>query len=104
MRIKQRRSGNVSGLRSTAGAVSAAQLPKHLKRLESESVEIMREVVAELKTPVMLYSIGKDFERHASSGDESFLPRTTTVSILARRYNLEISRDDRLPRSNGTAA
>jgi sulfate adenylyltransferase subunit 2 len=35
-------------------------LPKHLKRLEAESIEIMREVVAELKKPVMLYSIGKD--------------------------------------------
>src|ERR1700759_4199229 len=35
-------------------------LPKHLQRLESESIEIMREVVAEFKSPVMLYSIGKD--------------------------------------------
>jgi sulfate adenylyltransferase subunit 2 len=35
-------------------------LPKHLKRLEAESIEIMREVVAEFKNPVMLYSIGKD--------------------------------------------
>jgi sulfate adenylyltransferase subunit 2 len=35
-------------------------LPKHLKRLESESIEIMREVIAESKKPVMLYSIGKD--------------------------------------------
>ena len=35
-------------------------LPKHLKRLEAESIEIVREVVAEFKKPVMLYSIGKD--------------------------------------------
>jgi sulfate adenylyltransferase subunit 2 len=35
-------------------------LPKHLRRLEAESIEIMREVVAEFKKPVMLYSIGKD--------------------------------------------
>jgi sulfate adenylyltransferase subunit 2 len=35
-------------------------LPKHLRRLESESIEIMREVIAEFKSPVMLYSIGKD--------------------------------------------
>jgi sulfate adenylyltransferase subunit 2 len=35
-------------------------LPKHLKRLEAESIEIVREVVAEFKRPVMLYSIGKD--------------------------------------------
>ena len=35
-------------------------LPRHLKQLEAESIEIMREVVAEFKKPVMLYSIGKD--------------------------------------------
>ena len=32
----------------------------HLKRLESESIHIFREVVAECAKPVMLYSIGKD--------------------------------------------
>jgi sulfate adenylyltransferase subunit 2 len=35
-------------------------LPPHLRRLESESIEIIREVAAEFKKPVMLYSIGKD--------------------------------------------
>jgi sulfate adenylyltransferase subunit 2 len=35
-------------------------LPRHLRQLEAESIEIMREVVAEFKKPVMLYSIGKD--------------------------------------------
>jgi sulfate adenylyltransferase subunit 2 len=35
-------------------------LSQHLKRLEAESIEILREVVAELSKPVMLYSIGKD--------------------------------------------
>jgi len=32
----------------------------HLERLEAESIQIMREVVAECARPVMLYSIGKD--------------------------------------------
>ncbi len=32
----------------------------HLKQLEQESIHIMREVVAEFKNPVMLYSVGKD--------------------------------------------
>jgi len=41
-------------------STSAATLPKHLRRLEAETIEIMREVVAEFKNPVMLYSIGKD--------------------------------------------
>jgi sulfate adenylyltransferase subunit 2 len=35
-------------------------LSAHLKHLEAESIEIMREVVAELARPVLLYSIGKD--------------------------------------------
>nr|WP_257730307.1 sulfate adenylyltransferase subunit CysD [Rhodoplanes sp. Z2-YC6860] len=39
---------------------AARTLPKHLRRLEAESIEIMREVIAEFKNPVMLYSIGKD--------------------------------------------
>ncbi len=32
----------------------------HLKQLEAESIHIIREVAAEFKNPVMLYSIGKD--------------------------------------------
>ena len=32
----------------------------HLRRLESESIHIMREVAAEAENPVMLYSVGKD--------------------------------------------
>jgi sulfate adenylyltransferase subunit 2 len=32
----------------------------HLKRLENESIQIIREVVAECRAPVFLYSIGKD--------------------------------------------
>lgn len=32
----------------------------HLKRLEAESIHIMREVAAEAENPVMLYSVGKD--------------------------------------------
>jgi sulfate adenylyltransferase subunit 2 len=32
----------------------------HLKALEAESIQIMREVAAEFENPVMLYSVGKD--------------------------------------------
>ena len=38
----------------------ARTLSPHLKRLEAESIGIMREVAAEFSNPVMLYSIGKD--------------------------------------------
>ena len=37
-----------------------ASLSPHLRRLESESIGIIREVAAEFRNPVMLYSIGKD--------------------------------------------
>ncbi len=37
-----------------------AELPSHLRRLEAESIFIMREVAATAERPVMLYSIGKD--------------------------------------------
>ena len=37
-----------------------SRLSPHLKRLESESIAIIREVVAEFRRPVLLYSIGKD--------------------------------------------
>src|SRR5579862_6794970 len=37
-----------------------APLSEHLKRLEAEAIEIIREVAAAFDNPVMLYSIGKD--------------------------------------------
>ena len=38
----------------------AVDRASHLKRLEDESIHIIREVAAEFRNPVMLYSIGKD--------------------------------------------
>jgi sulfate adenylyltransferase subunit 2 len=32
----------------------------HLRLLEAESIQIIREVASEFERPVMLYSIGKD--------------------------------------------
>jgi sulfate adenylyltransferase subunit 2 len=43
-----------------ADAPRGRYLSPHLKRLEAESIEIMREVVAEFRNPAFLYSIGKD--------------------------------------------
>jgi sulfate adenylyltransferase subunit 2 len=36
----------------------ARALPRHLRRLEAESIDIMRDVVAEFKKTVMLHSMG----------------------------------------------
>ena len=44
----------------TTTATAPKTVITHLKRLEAESIFIMREVAAEFRNPVMLYSIGKD--------------------------------------------
>jgi sulfate adenylyltransferase subunit 2 len=44
----------------STGTESHHALSQHLKRLEAESIGILREVAAEFRNPVMLYSIGKD--------------------------------------------
>ncbi len=46
----------------------------YLKQLESESIHIIREVVAEFKNPVMLYSIGKDSAVMVRLAQKAFFP------------------------------
>jgi sulfate adenylyltransferase subunit 2 len=66
-----------------AGATSSLKyLPKHLKRLESESIEIMREVVAEFRNPVMLYSIGKDSSAMLHLAMKAFYPAPLPFPLL----------------------
>ena len=47
----------------------------HLQQLEAESIEIMREVVAQVDNPVMLYSIGKDSAAMLHVAKKAFFPR-----------------------------
>jgi sulfate adenylyltransferase subunit 2 len=56
--------------------------PKHLKRLEAESIEIMREVVAEFRKPVMLYSIGKDSSVMLHLAIKAFYPAPLPFPLL----------------------
>src|SRR6185437_1542024 len=58
------------------------KLPAHLKRLEAESIEIMREVVAEFKNPVMLYSIGKDSSVMLRLAIKAFHPTPLPFPLL----------------------
>jgi sulfate adenylyltransferase subunit 2 len=67
-------------IRSTT--TTTTTLPKHLKRLEAESVEIMREVVAEFKKPVMLYSIGKDSSVMLHLAVKAFYPAPLPFPLL----------------------
>lgn len=46
----------------------------YLKQLESESIHILREVVAEFKNPVMLYSVGKDSSVMVRLAQKAFYP------------------------------
>jgi sulfate adenylyltransferase subunit 2 len=57
-------------------------IPKHLKRLEAESIEIMREVVAEFRNPVMLYSIGKDSSVMLHLATKAFHPAPLPFPLL----------------------
>jgi sulfate adenylyltransferase subunit 2 len=60
----------------------AQHLPAHLKRLEAESIEIMREVVAEFRNPVMLYSIGKDSSVMLHLAIKAFYPSPLPFPLL----------------------
>jgi sulfate adenylyltransferase subunit 2 len=57
-------------------------LPRHLRRLEAESIEIMRDVVAEFKKPVMLYSIGKDSSVMLHVALKAFYPAKLPFPLL----------------------
>jgi len=54
----------------------------HLKRLESESIHIIREVAAECENPVMLYSIGKDSGVMLHLAMKAFYPSKPPFPIL----------------------
>ena len=55
---------------------------KHLDRLESEAIYIMREVVAECEKPVMLYSIGKDSSVMLHLALKAFYPEKPPFPFL----------------------
>jgi sulfate adenylyltransferase subunit 2 len=54
----------------------------HLQRLEAESIHIMREVVAEVEKPVMLYSIGKDSSVMLHLAKKAFYPAPPPFPLL----------------------
>jgi len=62
---------------STSGTVIS-----HLKRLEAESIHIIREVAAEFANPVMLYSIGKDSSVMLHLAMKAFYPAKPPFPLL----------------------
>lgn len=57
-------------------------LPRYLKRLEAESIHIFREVAAECRKPVMLYSIGKDSSVLLHVARKAFFPGLLPFPLL----------------------
>jgi sulfate adenylyltransferase subunit 2 len=53
-----------------------------LRRLEAESIFIMREAVAEFRNPVMLYSIGKDSSVMLHIAQKAFYPSKPPFPLL----------------------
>ena len=54
----------------------------HLQRLEAESIQIMREVIAEAEKPVMLYSIGKDSSVMLHLARKAFFPAVPPFPLM----------------------
>ncbi len=54
----------------------------HLKQLEAESIFIIREVAAEFKNPVMLYSVGKDSSVMVRLAQKAFHPGKIPFPLL----------------------
>ncbi|MGH7740131.1 MAG: sulfate adenylyltransferase subunit CysD [bacterium] len=65
--------------------MSTAVEPKtlsHLRQLEAESIFILREVAAEFKNPVMLYSVGKDSSVMLRLAQKAFAPGKIPFPLL----------------------
>jgi sulfate adenylyltransferase subunit 2 len=58
------------------------RLSTYLRELEAESIHIMREVVAEFRNPVMLYSIGKDSSVLLHLAMKAFYPAKPPFPLL----------------------
>ncbi|HZX26724.1 MAG TPA: sulfate adenylyltransferase subunit CysD [Telluria sp.] len=59
-----------------------SQPTPHLKRLEAESIQILREAVAEAENPAMLYSIGKDSAVMLHLARKAFYPAPPPFPLL----------------------
>jgi sulfate adenylyltransferase subunit 2 len=68
--------------KQTPRANVALTRAQHLKRLESESIHIIREAVAEAENPVMLYSVGKDSSVMLHLARKAFYPSPPPFALL----------------------
>ena len=66
----------------TGDPIAAGYQLTHLKQLEAESIHIIREVAAEFRNPVMLYSIGKDSSVMVHLAMKAFYPAKPPFPLL----------------------
>ena len=68
--------------------------PEYLRRLEAESITILREVAAEFRRPVLLYSIGKDSRTllHLAQKAFSTKPLSDSFTVLIAEDNTSRSK------------
>jgi sulfate adenylyltransferase subunit 2 len=69
-------------MQSVKSSPAPARRSSHLSRLESESIHIIREVAAEFRNPVMLYSIGKDSSVMLHLAIKAFYPAPLPFPLL----------------------
>ena len=70
-----------------------------LRALEAEAVFVVREVVAELARPVLLFSGGKDSIALLRLAEKAFRPLPLPFPCLAHRHRSQLPGGDRVPRS-----
>ena len=80
-------------------------LSLNLKRLEAESIGIIREVAAEFRNPVMLYSIGKDSGVMLHLAMKAFYPSKPPFPLLhvdtTWKFRAMYEYRDRVPQETG---
>jgi sulfate adenylyltransferase subunit 2 len=74
--------GNGNPPAGTDGRMRRPTLVTHLKRLEAESIAILREVAAEFRNPVLMYSIGKDSSVLLHLALKAFYPAKPPFPLL----------------------
>ncbi|MBV6416430.1 MAG: Sulfate adenylyltransferase subunit 2 [Steroidobacteraceae bacterium] len=88
-----------------ADAQPHADVLTHLQRLEAESIQIFREVVAECDKPVMLYSIGKDSSVLLHLARKAFYPAPPPFPLLhvdtTWKFKAMYAFRDRMARESG---
>src|SRR5579864_5844806 len=69
-------------LAPVATGAPCARLPEHLRGLEAEAIAILREVAAEFRNPVLLYSMGKDSSVLLHLARKAFHPAPPPLPLL----------------------